>query len=116
TRPWDALTTPARRRGHRRAADRGPYAFVDRYDETLGVLILMLLVLTLTDGVLTMILIDLCCEEANPLMAILIERGPLAFVVGKYAMTAVGLPVLLLFQDHRMFGTWFRVRYLFPAF
>ena len=50
------------------------------------------------------------------MMAILIERGPMTFVIGKYAMTAVGLPVLLLFQDHRMFRTGFRVRHLFPVF
>jgi hypothetical protein len=117
TRPWDAFVTPARRGRPRRADDaRTPFTFVDRYDERLGVLILLLLVLTIVDGVLTMILIDLCCEEANPLMARLIERGPMAFVLVKYAMTAVGLPVLLVFQDHRMFGTRFRVRYLIPAF
>ncbi|QDV39669.1 DUF5658 family protein [Tautonia plasticadhaerens] len=116
TRPWDALTRPARRRQHRRAGDLGPFSFVDRYDESLGVLILMLLVLTLTDGILTMILIDLCCEEANPVMALLIERGPMTFILGKYLMTAVCLPVLLVFQHHRMFRTRFRVRHLFPAF
>ncbi|WP_126727404.1 DUF5658 family protein [Tautonia sociabilis] len=116
TLPWDALFTPARRRRHRRLSDQGPYAFVDRYDPVLGVLILLLLALTLTDGVLTMILIDLFCEEANPVMAVLIEHGPMAFVLGKYLMTAVGLPVLLVFQHHRMFGTRFRVRHLFPAF
>jgi hypothetical protein len=117
TRPWDVFTRrPSRRRQHRRAEDHGPFAFVDRYDESLGVLILMLLILTLTDGVLTMILIDICCEEANPVMAVLIERGPMTFVLGKYLMTAVCLPILLVFQHHRMFRTRFRVRHLFPAF
>lgn len=116
TRPWDAFLRPSRRRRHRRVEDHGPFAFIDRYDESLGLLILMLLVLTLTDGILTMILIDICCEEANPVMAVLIERGPMAFILGKYLMTAVCLPVLLVFQHHRMFGTRFRVRHLFPAF
>lgn len=119
TRAWDAFWTPAQRRRHRRAGDPGGppwHRFVDRYDGSLGVLILLLLTLTIVDGLLTMILLDRCCEEANPVMARLIERGPLVFVLGKYAMTAVGLPVLLLFQDHRMFGTAFRVRHLLPAF
>jgi hypothetical protein len=117
TRPWDVFTRqPARRQRHRRAEDHGPFAFVDRYDESLGVLILMLLILTLADGVLTMVLIDICCEEANPVMAVLIERGPLTFVLGKYLMTAFCLPILLIFQHHRMFRTRFRVRHLFPAF
>jgi len=79
-------------------------------------MILLLLILTLTDGVLTMILIDLFCEEANPIMAVLIEQGPMTFVLGKYLMTAVCLPVLLVFQHYRMFGTWFRVRHIFPIF
>lgn len=116
TRPWDALRSPARRQRHRRDEDLGAFSFVDRYDRSLGVMILLLLILTLTDGVLTMILIDLFCEEANPLMAVLIEQGPMTFVLGKYLMTAVCLPVLLVFQHYRMFGTWFRVRHFFPIF
>lgn len=79
-------------------------------------MILSLLILTLADGVLTMILIDLFCEEANPLMAVLIEHGPMTFVLGKYLVTAVCLPILLIFQHHRMFGTRFRVRHFFPIF
>jgi hypothetical protein len=116
TRPWDAFRSPARRERYRREADLGPFSFVDRYDKSLGIMILSLLILTLTDGVLTMILIDLFCEEANPLMAVLIEHGPMTFVLGKYLMTAVCLPILLVFQHHRMFGTRFRVRHFFPIF
>src|SRR5690606_22096518 len=66
--------------------------------------------------VLTLILLDLCCEEANPVMAALLRRGPMTFVVGKYVMTAVCLPLLLVFQHHRLFRTPIRVRHLFPAF
>jgi hypothetical protein len=116
TRPWDAFRTPGRRQRYRREADLGPFSFVDRYDKSLGIMILSLLILTLTDGVLTMILIDLFCEEANPIMAVLIEHGPMTFVLGKYLMTAVCLPILLIFQHHRMFGTRFRVRHFFPIF
>lgn len=119
TRPWDTLRTPGRRHRHRRAGDLAPgvYRFVDRYSSSLWALIILLLLMTLVDGIVTLVLlIDGRAEEANPLMALLIERDPLSFVVIKYAMTAVGLPVLLLFKDHRLFGTRFLVVYLFPAF
>lgn len=116
TFPWDALWTPARRKEHRRTADQGPFAFVDRYDESLGFLIVLILILTISDGLLTLVLIDLCCEEANPIMAVLIEHGPMSFVLGKYVMTAICLPVLLVFQHHKLFRTRFRVRHLFPTF
>ena len=62
------------------------------------------------------LLIEGHCEMANPLMARLIERGPLWFVLVKYAMTAVGVPVILLFKDHGLFRTRFRVAYLLPIF
>jgi hypothetical protein len=74
------------------------------------------LLLTLLDGVLTLELLDTNSEEINPLMRGLLERGPLWFLLGKYALTAVGLPFLVVYQDYRLFATGFRVRFLLPIF
>lgn len=118
TGPFDAFLTPARRLSHRRALDITGHRprYLDRYGLLAGIYATLLLILTIVDGTITMILLDMHCEEANPLMAYLIELGLLPFLLGKYALTAAGLPVLLIFKEHRMFGTCFRVGYLLPIF
>lgn len=118
TGPFDAFFTPARRWRHRRsihAEGQGP-RYLDRYGLGAGLCATLLLILTVVDGTITILLLGMHCEEANPLMAYLIERGLLPFLLGKYALTAAGLPVLLIFKEHRMFGTCFRVGYLLPIF
>ena len=79
-------------------------------------MIVGLLVLTIADGVLTIELLDISGEELNPFMAHLLDRGRLAFLAGKYILTAAGLPFLVVFKNYRLFGTRFRVGYLFPVF
>lgn len=75
-----------------------------------------LLMLTLIDGILTLELLDTNSEEINPLMRELLDRGPLWFLLGKYLLTAFGLPLLIVYQEYRLFGTRFRVRFLLPIF
>ena len=89
---------------------------MDRFDATTLAMIVGLLGLTIVDGVLTIELLDWSSEEVNPLMAHLLGRGPHAFLAGKYILTAAGLPFLVVFKNYRLFGTRFRVGYLFPAF
>ena len=48
-------------------------------------------------------------------MAGLLEDGIQPFLVIKYALTAGGLPLLLIFQNHYLFGTRVRVGYLIPV-
>jgi hypothetical protein len=78
-------------------------------------LVMALLVLTLVDGGLTLLLIDSHRDEANPVMARLLERGAEWFLIGKYALTAACLPWLIVWKDHRMFGSRVRVRHLVPV-
>lgn len=114
--PWDSLRLDGRRRQPRREGERrGPY-FVDRFHPVMLAMIVALLGLTLLDGVLTLELIELNSEEANPIMAHLISRGSLAFLMGKYVMTAAGLPFLVVYQHYPMFRTRFRVGWLLPIF
>ena len=112
----DAFRLWGRRQRVRRGAEReGPF-FTDRYDAlTLG-LIVAVLVLCIVDGVLTIELLDLNSEEANPVMGLLLARGHLPFLVGKYAMTAAGLPFLVVYKNWPFFGTRFRAGFLLPVF
>jgi hypothetical protein len=116
TGPWSAFRLCGRRQRRRRAEEhRRPY-FVDRFGAPTLVLILLLAAATLADGVLTLRLLSADCEEANPLMSSLLREGVTAFLVGKYVLTVAGLPLLLVFQNHYLFGTRFRVGYLLPLF
>jgi hypothetical protein len=53
--------------------------------------------------------------EMNPVMDGLLSHGIEAFVIGKYLLTVLGLPVLLIFRNHYLFGTRLRVGHLIPA-
>src|SRR5262249_42895918 len=90
TSPLDALCSKGRRKRPRREEERrGPY-FVDRFHAATLAMVVTLLGLTLVDGVLTLELIELNSEEANPIMAHLLTRGRVTFLVVKYVMTAAG--------------------------
>ncbi len=79
-------------------------------------MVLTLLSLTITDGVLTIELLEMNGEEANPLMGYLLNHGPLAFLLGKYVLTAVGLPFIVVYKNYPLFRTRFRAGFLLPLF
>jgi hypothetical protein len=101
---------------NRRAEEeREPY-FIDRFPAYLVASGVLMLILTIVDGVFTLWLLDAGCQEMNPAMGYLLGIGPTAFLLGKYALTAAFLPVSLVLNRCFLFGTRFRVGYLFPIF
>ncbi len=107
---------PAGNRMRSRRADehRNPY-FVDRYTALMFAVVLMLIIASIVDAVLTIRLIEAGGSEINPLMGHLLSYGTLPFLLGKYLLTVVGLPLLVIFKNHYLFHTRFRVGYLIPA-
>lgn len=77
--------------------------------------ILMLVVGSLVDAGLTVHVLRGGGVEANPLMDYLLGHGVMAFVIGKYILTVIGLPLLLIFKNHYLFRTRLRVGYLIPV-
>jgi hypothetical protein len=115
TSPWACLAPAGRRTRQRRGEEhRRPY-FVDRFPAVLLAFVLMLLVASIVDALLTIRLIEAGGTEINPLMDRLLDFGVFPFLMGKYALTAVGLPLLVVFKNYYLFGTRFRVGYLFPV-
>jgi hypothetical protein len=108
TGPLDALRWGGRRAAVRRAEERQGTYFVDRSPRRLLALILLLMVLSLVDGLLTLRLVESGAEEVNPLLRALLDRGPQSFLMGKLTLTALGLPVLLVYRNQRLFGTRIR--------
>jgi hypothetical protein len=116
TSPLDALFSPGRRKGPRRDDEKIGAYFVDRFDSLTFLMVVALLLLTILDGILTIELIGLNSEEINPVMVRLLERGHNSFLIGKYVLTAAGLPFIVLYKHYPMFGSRFRVGYLLPVF
>jgi NADH:ubiquinone oxidoreductase subunit 2 (subunit N) len=112
TRVWGAFPPAGWRMRARRAAEHCRPYFVDRFSATLFLAIIAVLIFCVVDAVLTLELLHRGSEEFNPLMGCLLQHGVRPFLVGKYVLTAVGLPLLLIFKNYYLFGTRFRVGYL----
>jgi hypothetical protein len=115
TSPWGCLPPAGHRMRQRRADEHRRSYFVDRFPAVLLTFVLMLLTASIVDAVMTVRLIDAGGNEINPLMDRLLGLGVLPFLLGKYVLTAVGLPLLVVFKNHYLFGRRFRVGYLFPV-
>lgn len=116
TSPWSAFFSQGRRSMQRRTSEHLQPYFVDRFPAHTFILVMLLLGLSIVDGVITLLLLQAGCEEINPVMNHLLHHGLLAFMIGKYILTAAGIPLLLVFQNYYLFGTRFRVGYLIPLF
>jgi hypothetical protein len=93
-----------RERG-RRAEDRSRINHFDRYASSILVLFIVILLLSLTDALLTLILLRRGAVEINPVMAFYIDVGPTTFLIAKYLLTALPLILFLFFKD------WIAERY-----
>jgi hypothetical protein len=116
TTPFDVFCFTGRRLRVRRKAERQGSYYLDQFDAFTLAVIVAVLGLTLVDGVLTIELLDTNSEECNPLMGHLLTRGYAAFFVAKYLLTAAGLTFFLVYKNYPMFGTRFRVGFLFHVF
>ncbi len=88
-----------KRRIIRRQADRGRLFFVDHYSQWFLFVILTIVLLSITDGLLTLFLLNHGASEANPVMAYFLKFGPFAFIAVKYSLTSFGVMVLLVFRN-----------------
>jgi hypothetical protein len=87
------------RRTIRRQSDRDRLFFVDHYSQWFFFAILTIVLLSITDGLLTLRLLNHGASEANPVMAYFLKFGPFAFVAVKYSLTSFGVLVLLIFRN-----------------
>jgi hypothetical protein len=89
----------------RRANRRGESAdgLLDWYEPHLLFLAIMILLMSVTDAFLTLRLIDLGANEANPVMAYLLDRTPRLFITAKMFLTGAGIVVLVALARARVF-------------
>lgn len=99
----------------RSTEDKRGLHFVDEYSPNLMRLILLLLILSIVDGLTTLYLLKDDVFEINPIMAFCLDRGPWFFLATKFLLTCFGATCLLVVSNHRAFGGRIQVRDIFPA-
>jgi hypothetical protein len=90
-----------RRRGGRRAADHDTP--IDWHHPHLMFLSLAMLALSVADAFMTVTLLNNGAEEANPLLALFVNRHPTLFAAVKMALTGVGIVLLVAVARSRLF-------------
>jgi hypothetical protein len=92
--------TPRRRSGRRADEQHLP---IDWHEPYLLFLSMMILLLSVADAFLTITLITAGAQEANPLLAFILEDHPELFAALKMALTGSGVLVLVAVARTRLF-------------
>jgi len=88
------------RKTTRRETDREKYNFVDVYSPHLFLTLLLLLILNISDGYLTLVLIkENIAAEINPIMAFFLEYDNSSFFMVKCLITSVPLFIFCICKN-----------------
>jgi hypothetical protein len=90
-------------------------SFVDEYSPTLMAFIILLLFLSILDGLLTLHFLDNSIDEINPIMSFCLDLGPWVSLASKFLLTCFGAICLLVVSNSYAFGGRIQVRDVFPA-
>jgi hypothetical protein len=93
------LVFAGRRAGVRRKEDWDGAFYFDRYSSNIFAAIVLILLLSVLDALLTLYLIDRGSTELNPVMSYFLKYGPFVFMGAKYFLTCMGVVILLLFRN-----------------
>ena len=103
-----SLLWGGRREAIRRREDRRKWTYVDRYQQSLFGVIVIILFLSVIDAILTLVLINHGAMEINPVMAFYLGLGPYPFLFVKYALTSAGLVILVVFRGRFIASRWLK--------
>lgn len=92
------LLKKGQRRHVRRESDRHKLQELDAYPTDLFIVVILVLGLSVVDGVLTLWLVDNGATELNPVMAYYLEQGPQVFMAAKYLITAAVVTIVVAFN------------------
>ena len=102
-----------RRKEVRRNEDNQESYFLDHYSSRVFAIIIGIILLSLTDAMLTLYLIRNGAAEVNPVMEHFLRYGTLPFLAAKYLLTTASIVLLLIYKNVHVFGTKIRAKYLF---
>ncbi|HEY0942387.1 MAG TPA: DUF5658 family protein [Steroidobacter sp.] len=98
---WRGALNPRRRAG-RRTSDHN-YAIVDWHSPRVLALVMLILGLSMLDGVLTLLLIGQGANEVNPFMALFVPHNLGWFAFIKLSLTSLGAAVLVACARMKLF-------------
>ena len=93
------LIKGGRRKGFRRREDEQKRYHVDQYNAIYFTAVVVILILSTMDALLTLFLVDNGAVELNPVMDFYIKTGPYHFFATKYALTCIGVLSLLILRN-----------------
>jgi hypothetical protein len=102
-----------RRKEVRRLDDHRKNFFIDLYSFKFFSIIIVVILLSIIDAMLTLYLIRRGAAEINLIMAHFLKYGPLPFFSAKYLLTTASMVLLLMHKDAHLFGTKIRAKYLY---
>lgn len=100
----------------RREEDKQRAYRIDRHSSRTLAVILVIVMLSIIDAILTLHLIDRGATELNPVMDYYLGHSPLAFFWVKYMLTSAALIIVLTNKTAYLFNTRFQVKILFIVF
>lgn len=105
-----------RRRGMRRTEDKSISHYVDIYDKSTVWIAVTVILLSCTDSLLTLILIQNGqATEANPVMKALIDSDTTLFIAAKAALTILCILFLVAHKNFWIFKNRIRAKYILLA-
>jgi hypothetical protein len=110
------LLLGGRRKSARRESDQKDYIFVDQYHPWLLVAIMLLAILSISDGIFTLHLIEHGATEKNPLMAWFLGLGTTPFFTTKFLLTCTPVLIFLVFHNYYSRLLHIQVKALIPVF
>ena len=93
------LTQRGKREYTRRAEDRQRITAFDRYPRPLLMAIIVVLCLSLLDGLLTLFLIAQGATELNPVMNYFLSHGEKEFLLAKYSLTVLSVIIIVIARE-----------------
>lgn len=119
--PWYGLFfTGGNRTRVRRKEDRKRAVWMDRYGSRLFTVIMLIIVLSLLDALLTLILVNQHgAREVNPVMSMYLKMGAQTFILAKYLLTVLPILILLFYKEaiaQRFYGERFLFALVVSAF
>ena len=93
------LLFAGRRARVRREEDWEGTFYFDRYSSNIFAAIVLILLLSVLDALLTLYLVEKGSTELNPVMSYFLKYGPFVFMGAKYFLTCLGVVILLLFRN-----------------
>jgi hypothetical protein len=104
TNPLTRASINGSRLCSRRKEDLAIHFYVDRYGRKAALTFLSAILLSTSDAFLTLRLTCAGADELNPIMLFFLQKGPIPFLLAKYAITGSALIFLLIHKNYRVFS------------